>query len=275
MVFQIDTSLRYDKTVKVDGIKMRVLSKDQLETYYPNATIIGDAGKKKCKPGRKAKSELQIADEALAVGRLNSYSKAFYKVKGYVGIGGDQFLAVKKSRIPFLLILLLGLALICCIGFVLYPTIIALVSPSSSSGPDNPLPSIDPDASIISSESQESKNPHTEGGGNVTMTYTLKAYLHLSTGKIDMMFQNPYRSTHDVGVNLYLTTGGEDILIASSGRLQPGMMLSSLTFDPSAVILREGMYTGRYGVVYYDENTGERSVVEANITDVELKVTEN
>ena len=66
--------------------------------------------------------------------------------------------------------------------------------------------------------------------------------------------------------------GEDEILIAKSGLVKPGFGLEELDFDRESAILQEGSYDAKYKLLYYDETTTEKALVETDLPDVDLKV---
>ena len=73
---------------------------------------------------------------------------------------------------------------------------------------------------------------------------------------------------------MYIVSGGNEYLIAKSGLIKAGYGLYKLTLSEDAPTLTEGVYTAYYKIGYYNPETGERALVEADIKDVTVTVTE-
>ncbi|MBQ9972860.1 MAG: hypothetical protein IJP24_04980, partial [Firmicutes bacterium] len=111
-----------------------------------------------------------------------------------------------------------------------------------------------------------------DGGGSVSMIYTLEADVSLSSGAITMYFKNPSDSTHDVVLEAYIKSDGAEYLVGKSGRLPAGYELSTLTLISDYAVLSEGMYDGLYKVQCYNPQTGELALVAPQITDLTFTV---
>ncbi len=112
----------------------------------------------------------------------------------------------------------------------------------------------------IVGEKDTSKMEKEEGGGAVTVICKDEAVLRLGTGKIEMYYQNPSRSTSAVVVQLIIG----DTVIAQSGSIKPGYELDEMEFLDNTE-LSVGGYRGALKILYYDEETNEKSIVESVI----------
>jgi len=185
---------------------------------------------------------------------------------------------VLKSRAAFLIILFLLLALICLL-LLLKPAPYSdpIIGPAPNDGPvvinpDHPLPPEDENAEPI--EDDDSKKGEAEdGGGSVSMIYALESAIDLSSGEITIYFKNPNASTHDVTVDMYIVSGGEEYLIAQSGILKAGYGLEKLTLLSDGPILSEGIYGGLFRLHCYDPLTGEQAMLVPEIVGLNITVT--
>ena len=257
----------YEEKVSIEKTEFVCYSPKQMRDKYPDEdyNIVGEIKRK----GKKKKiGDLKLGDKTFFVSEPNTYSKILYKRSGYVCVGENQYISLLKGRLAFLLLfllLLLGLAgvttILIHLGIPSIPTI----------DPYNPLPDQDPYSEAM--EDDESvKGVSDEGGGHVAMIYTLNATLDLSDGKISMSFKNPNESNHDAVLQMYIISGDSETLIAQSGLIKAGYSLSRLDKIEKSAILKEGRYKGKYKVIYYNPDTGERALVESDITDLEITV---
>lgn len=263
----------YDKRTKLDGNYVFCYSKKKWKKLYPdkNDTLLGETLKQNGKRRRRESQmgRIHIGSKEKGVYPVKHYNKLFYKTEGYIHVGNEQFVALKSSRIPFLLALLVILMMAGICLTLLY----FLDSTPVTLKPNHPLP--EPDANVLPIPDSEDVKPTVseEGGGAVKMNYMLQASVKLASKEIGMYLQNPKTSNHDVAIKMYITSGEGDYLIATSGLIQAGNGLYQLTLSEDAPVLEEGIYSGYYKVLYYDSQTGERALVEADITDLEITVT--
>lgn len=114
------------------------------------------------------------------------------------------------------------------------------------------------------SDSDNQKMEHEEGGGAVSLVYSKEVSINLSKKSINLLFQNPSKSTQDMVLQLVLINGDEEIVIAQSDKLPPGFMLKSMELLNTAK-LSIGGYSGKFNVLFYAPDTGERAIVNTNI----------
>ena len=105
------------------------------------------------------------------------------------------------------------------------------------------------------------------------MAYTLQATLSLTDNTIAMHVVNPKASNHEFLITLSVVDSEVSYPIATSGRIPPGNGLYTMTLNPDAPILSEGVYKGLYTIAYYHPETGVRANVESQIPDVVIFVT--
>ncbi len=122
----------------------------------------------------------------------------------------------------------------------------------------------DENAQALVSESDTDKMDHEEGGGAVSLTYSNEVTINLDSNEIKLLFQNPSRSTQDVVLQLIVVSGDTEVVIAQSEKLPPGYMLQTMGLLDTAT-LSAGTYAGRFNVLYYNPETGERAIVNTNI----------
>lgn len=109
-----------------------------------------------------------------------------------------------------------------------------------------------------------------EGGGAVGLTYSSTVTVDLSDGSVKMLFQNPGRSLN----NMILQVLVQDTLLAQSDLLVPGKQLNQLPLNKDAVSkLQPGGYKGQFVVSIYNPDTGEKSMVDAQV-EISVVVTE-
>lgn len=106
------------------------------------------------------------------------------------------------------------------------------------------------------------KLPQT-GGGAVILTCNPEVGIDLTAGTASIYFANPARS----GMDIVLQLAAEDgTVLAQSGRLSPGRQLETLDLlDGAAAQLSPGICTGKFVVLYYRQDTHERSIVNTEI----------
>ena len=259
----------HDKKVKLDDHIILCYSQEQLNQLFPegNYTVIGETTRSK-KAERTA--DLLANNRTFPLSAHNSHSRLLYSVSGYAKVGDGQFVALLRSRLPFFGMLFGGMLILALLIFLfmwqLKPKPLVIIDP------DHPLPTVDGNADKLPDDPNSQRPDVPEGGGSLSMIYTLEAKLTLSTGEITMYFQNPAASSHDVSIILYIVTGDQEIAIAQSGLLQAGFGLNVMEFTEGTAQLQEGVYNGKYLLSCFDPATGERALVQPEITGVTITV---
>lgn len=83
------------------------------------------------------------------------------------------------------------------------------------------------------------------------------------------------KSVNDIVLQLVITgSDGTETVIAQSGTLSPGYKVETLDLIEGAASLSEGTYTGKFNVLYYDPDTGEKAVLNSTIEGVAITVVE-
>lgn len=272
----------YEKTVKLNGVEIPCYKKKELEDMYPddNWTVIGETKKKNRKTIRAELflsdvlnlSELNVDDEGneipFDVCRAGEHNKILYKRAGYVpvDVGENTYVALLKFRAAFILWLLLGLLLIGCLIWLIF---------FAGRGEDlptyDPMPPVDSAATVIENDDTVQ---NADGGAFISMSYKLRANLSLSTGKIEIFFQNPKKSNQNAVLSLYVVSDESETLIAKSGTILSGYELNELQFMSDQVQIAEGRYNGKFKLSYYDPETEVPSFVQPEIVDVIITVTQ-
>ena len=130
-----------------------------------------------------------------------------------------------------------------------------------SFAPDYEIPEKEEHAESIPNDSDE-KLDAPQGGGAVSLTYANQVGIDLSTGEISLLFANPGKSNQDVVLQIVI----QDQIIAQSGTISPGYRLTNLELlEGMADMLSPGGYNGKFVVLYYDQETGEKSIVNTEI----------
>ena len=151
----------------------------------------------------------------------------------------------KKLLLSFLLILLV-LAIDCCISFATLPK---PIQETIDLQPDLPAS----DQPSLSNDSETGKN-------QVNLTYTPLLQLSLSTGEVRLSFRYPEQSNQKIQLLLWI----QDQLIATSDYLDPGVTVHQLSgADTSRLTV--GEYQGNLQVLCFDEATLDQAVIQLQI----------
>lgn len=166
----------------------------------------------------------------------------------------------KEKKKTLILIIILGLVTLIAIGVMLWALL--KKEPDIVLTPDY-APEDEETNRVPIGGDDTSKLDKPEGGGSVGIIYTKDGIvIDLSDEKIKMMFGNPSRSNEDMVVQVVI----KDQIIVQSGRLEPGYKVTELDLlDGAADMLEPGGYEGKYVVLYYDPDSGEKAILSTEI----------
>lgn len=101
-----------------------------------------------------------------------------------------------------------------------------------------------------------------EGGGAVSLTYSKDVSIDLSEKIASLVFANPSKSNQDMVLQIVV----QDTVIVQSGTLKPGNQVKSLALiNSTEQQMSAGTYEGKFNVLYYDQTTGEKAIVNTEI----------
>ena len=161
-----------------------------------------------------------------------------------------------KSKWLILLLLLITVAAVCVTIWALF-----LRDTGPELAPDYAPQQMEQNAETIPNDSGE-KMEKPEGGGAVSLTYSNKVTLDLSDKAASLYFANPGKSTQDMMLQIAI----QDTVILQSGVLKPGNQVKLLNLlDGAEKKLSPGGYEGKFVVLYYDQTTGEKAMVNTEI----------
>lgn len=179
----------------------------------------------------------------------------------------------KKDKRTRLLILLLLLIAIIAVGVTIWALFFRTAAPVLA--PDYAPVEEETNAEDIEGGDDGEKMSASNGGGAVSMTYQKGVTISLSDRTASLMFQNPSKSVNDVVLQIIIVSSdGTETVVVQSGTIKPGKKVEKLELIEGAAILSEGTYTGRFNVLYYDPDSGEKAVVNSSIEGVEIQVVE-
>lgn len=163
----------------------------------------------------------------------------------------------KKTTIIIAILALITVAALCVTIWALF-----FREPSVVLTPDYAPEESEANQTPIEGDNTDDKMEVEDGGGAVSLTYSNKVTIKLSEEKATLMFANPGKSTQDMVVQIVI----QDEIIVQSGRLTPGNQVTVLDLlDGAAKKLMAGQYSGKFVVLYYDPDTGERAIVNTEI----------
>lgn len=165
-----------------------------------------------------------------------------------------------KKSIPILLLLLI-LAMGIVAAAILWPS----DNGNTILTPDHALEEEENAETIPNDDGQKMEKP--EGGGSVSLTYAKEVDIYLKTQTAALLFANPGKSNMDMVLQIII----QDTVIAQSGTLKPGKQVLALDLlEGAAKKLSQGVYEGKFNVLFYDPETGERSIVN---TEIPIEIT--
>ena len=107
---------------------------------------------------------------------------------------------------------------------------------------------------------EKMENP--QGGGAVSLTYSNDVKIDISDKAAAVYFANPGKSNQDIVLQVII----QDTVILQSGTLKPGHQVKLLNLLEGAEdMLQPGGYEGKFIVLYYDQTSGEKSMVNTEI----------
>lgn len=164
----------------------------------------------------------------------------------------------KQDKLKWLILLLLLITLI-AVGVTIWALFFRDTGPTLA--PDYAPQQMEQHAEEIPGDSGE-KMEKAEGGGSVSLTYSNKVTIDLSDKMAAVYFANPGKSTQDMLVQVVI----RDTVILQSGTLQPGHQVKLLDLlEGAEKTLQPGGYEGEFVVHYYDQETGEKAMVNTEI----------
>ncbi len=104
-----------------------------------------------------------------------------------------------------------------------------------------------------------------QGGGAIGLTYSKEVTVDLSDNVAQLLFANPYKSNQDMMLQIAI----QDTVIVQSGLLTPGHQVTKLKLLDNAKLSR-GTYEGKFVVLYYQKDTGEKAMIN---TEIPLTIT--
>lgn len=167
----------------------------------------------------------------------------------------------KKNNLIYLVLILL---IVICIGVIIF----LLIKNQNTLTPEFAPGTIDTNA--IKEEDNGDKMDKTDGGGAVSLSYSNVVAVNTKTNDIKMYFKNPSKSRESIVLQIIVKQNDEEYVIAKSELLPPGYTLYNMKINTSKKIPIGG-YNGIFRITYYNEDTGEKQIVNTEI-DVKIEV---
>ena len=171
----------------------------------------------------------------------------------------------KKNRKTIVLVIILLIITAIAVGVTVWALFFRDTGPVLT--PDI-APTEEQHAQTIPGDSGD-KMEKPEGGGSVSLTYSRTVKIDLSEKSAALVFANPGKSNQDMVLQIVI----QDTVIVQSGTLKPGYQVRQLDLlDGVSKKLSAGTYDGKFNVLYYDTETGEKAIVN---TEIPITITVN
>ena len=158
----------------------------------------------------------------------------------------------KPNKVTLLIILLLFITVL-AVGVTIWALFLRDTGPVLA--PDYAPQQMEQNAETIPNDSGE-KMDKPEGGGAVSLTYSNKVTVDLSDKAASLYFANPGKSTQDMVLQITI----QDTV------LKPGNQVKLLNLlEGAEEMLQPGGYEGKFVVLYYDQTSGEKAMVNTEI----------
>ena len=163
-----------------------------------------------------------------------------------------------NSKTTLLIIILLCVTLI-AVGVTVWALFFRDAGPTLA--PDYAPQEMEQNAETIPDDTGD-KMENPEGGGSVSLTYSNKVTIDLSDKMASLYFANPGKSNQDMVIQIAI----QDTVILQSGTLKPGNQVKLLNLlEGAEEMLQPGGYEGKFIVLYYDQTSGEKAMVNTEI----------
>ena len=136
--------------------------------------------------------------------------------------------------------------------------------------PDYPLIKDEPNSRPTNDEQE--KFTASQSGGAVALAYSDEVSYDIASGLVTLSFTNPGSSTQAMVLQVIVYGDvdaqgkAQEYLLAESGILRPGYYVEQLTATPEeGVAMSTGVYSGVMRVLFYNEDTGEKAIVNTDI----------
>lgn len=162
-----------------------------------------------------------------------------------------------------IIIIVLILLLLITIGITVWALFFRDTTPVLA--PDYAPQQTEENAEPIDDDTDGEKLQQQQGGGAVSLTYSKEVTIDLSDNVAKLLFANPYKSNQDMMLQIVI----QDTVIVQSGLLTPGHQVTKLELFDNAK-LSKGIYEGKFVVLYYQKDTGEKAMIN---TEIPLTIT--
>ena len=120
---------------------------------------------------------------------------------------------------------------------------------------------IDIPEGIVEADEEDRKDDGSDS--DVSMKYAGYVTLYNDDKYMTMNFTNPGKSKKSMSLEIIANVAGEDILLATTGKIRPGYKVNKVETERKYAI-PEGTYDGKYRVHFYNEE-GSEEIVNSEI----------
>lgn len=127
------------------------------------------------------------------------------------------------------------------------------------------------DVNAIKEKDEGEKISVPEGGGGVSLSYSNIVSVDNKNKELKMYFKNPSSSRESIVLEVIIISNDKEYSIAKSDLLPPGYALYNMDLKTDTK-LETGGYNGIFRTTYYDEETGEKEIINSEIEiSIEVK----
>lgn len=167
----------------------------------------------------------------------------------------------RKVNVVYLILIFLIIGCLCVIGYLLFGRNEVLA-------PDYAPGTIDTNA--IKEQDNDKKMKVKSGGGAMSISYSDVVAIDKKNKTIKLYYKNPSKSRASVVLELVIVKNDKEYVIGKTDLLPPGYALYKMNLDTD-LDLQVGGYNGMFKLTIYDEETGEKQIVNSKI-DVTIDV---
>ena len=110
----------------------------------------------------------------------------------------------------------------------------------------------------------------SSGGGAMSISYSNIVAVDKASKDIKLYYKNPSKSRASAVLELVIINNNKEYVIGKTDLLPPGYALYNMKLDTN-LNLEVGGYKGLFKITIYDEETGEKQIVNSKI-DVSIEV---
>jgi len=167
----------------------------------------------------------------------------------------------RKFNFIYFILMILIIICLCVIGYL-------LIERRDTLTPDYAPGIIDTNA--IVEKDNEKKMDVSSGGGAMSISYSNVVAIDKAKNEIKLYYKNPSKSRASVVLELVIINNNKEYVIGKTDLLPPGYALYNMKLDTN-LNLDVGGYKGVFKITIYDEETGEKQIVNSKI-DVSIEV---